>query len=253
MIPILLYHQIADLPRHRDPRNLAVSPELFERQMAYLHRNGYRCMQLSQVVRSIIEGLPQVKKAFALTFDDGYKDVYSTVWPILSDFSFTATIFFVTGCAGRESAWEGQSGSLAAPLLSWSDARDMSRAGLTFGSHTVTHPYLTRLEHAQAARELRESRLMLQDQLDAEGDLFSYPYSAHTPAVRQMVADSGYIAACGGDRGRWGRFNLWRAQCTGKDSWLSFAFKASGQYYRFLQLKRRVPIRQPSRRSARTN
>lgn len=240
VIPILLYHQIASLPHHRDPKQLAVSQALFERQMAYLHRNGYRCMRLDEVVRSIKAGLPQPKKAFVLTFDDGFRDLYSTVRPILSRFGFTATVFFVAGCAGRESNWEGQSGSLAAPLLSWSEARELSRAGFTFGSHTLTHPFLTRLEQAEAAREIRESRLMLQDRLEVEVELFSYPYSAQTPALQQMVADSGYLAACGGDRGRWNHFNLWRAQCTGRESWLSFAFKASGQYYRLLELKQHV-------------
>lgn len=251
VIPILLYHQIASLPRDRDPKQLAVSQALFERQMAYLHRNGYRCMRLDEVVRSIKAGLPQPKKAFVLTFDDGFKDLYSTVRPILSRFGFTATVFFVAGCAGRESDWEGQSGILGAPLLSWAEARELSRDGFTFGSHTVTHPFLTRLEKAEAAREIRESRKVLQDRLEVEVELFSYPYSAQTLALQRMVAESGYLAACGGDRGQWNPFNLWRAQCTGRESWLSFAFKVSGQFYRLLELKQHVRNRRLLGRFAR--
>jgi hypothetical protein len=41
-----------------------------------------------------------------------------------------------------------------------------------------------------------------------------------------MVAESGYLAACGVDRGRWGLYNLWRAQGKRSDNSLSFGWKA---------------------------
>jgi peptidoglycan/xylan/chitin deacetylase (PgdA/CDA1 family) len=220
---------------------------MFERHMDYLHRNGYQCLGLGEAVSIITENRPQPKRSFVLTFDDGFRDLYTTVWPILDRYGFTATIFFVAGCAGQPSNWEGQSGPMAAPLMTWAEARDMVEAGFTFASHTVSHPRLPTLDRAAARREIQESKHMLEDQLGAAVDFFSYPYSAHDDAIRQMVAESGYTAACGGDRGTWGVFNLWRAQCGSHDNNLSFALKARGTYYHFFRLRQQPLLRKTVR------
>ena len=247
MITIFLYHQIADVPAHNDPLGLAVTPRAFERQMDYLSRNGYRCLSLGEAVNILRAGQPQPKKTFVLTFDDGFRDLYITVWPILDKHGFTATVFFVPGCAGRSSDWEGQSGDLSGPLLSWPEARELSQAGFTFASHTITHPRLVNLTADQARREIRDSKPMLEDELGVEVEFFSYPYSAHDASIREIVTESGYTAACGGDRGDWGLFNLWRAQCGSHDTDRSFWFKASGLAYHWYRWRQQPLLRRTFR------
>lgn len=241
MIPILMYHQIADVPRSSDPKNLAVSPLLFERQMAYLSREGYQCLSLGEAVQYV--GRSHPRKTFVITFDDGYQDLYHTVRPILERYGFTATVFLVSGCMGRDSNWEGQSGPYSGRLMSWDEARELAQAGFTMGSHTISHPWLHKLNQNQAIYEIQHSKEILQDRLEMEVNLFSYPYSAHSESVRQLVAECGYIAACGGDRGQWGLFNLWRAQCTWNESLLSFASKVSGRYYHIIRMRQQPLLR----------
>ena len=53
MIPILMYHQVAEIPRSLDPVGLAVSPAQFERQMSYLSNKGYKCLTLGEAVEHI--------------------------------------------------------------------------------------------------------------------------------------------------------------------------------------------------------
>lgn len=247
MITIFLYHQIAHVPAQNDPLGLAVSPEAFERQMDYLHRNNYQCLGLDEAVKFITEKRPHPKKSFVITFDDGFRDLYTTVWPILERYGFTATIFFVAGCAGQDSNWDGQSGHMAAPLMTWVEAREMVQAGFTFASHTVTHPRLPALDTATARHEIQDSKHILQDQLGVEINFFSYPYSAHNDTIRQLVAESHYTAACGGDRGDWGMYNLWRAQCVSHDSNLSFMLKANGVYYHLFRLRQQPLLRKTVR------
>jgi peptidoglycan/xylan/chitin deacetylase (PgdA/CDA1 family) len=246
VIPILMYHQIADVPRNRDPRHLAVSPRLFERQMAYLSREGYRCISVEDAIQH-----PHERRAVVLTFDDGFRDLYHTVRPILERYGFTATIFLVAGCMGQPSNWEDQSGPYSGELLSWDDARELAQAGFTLGSHTINHPRLTELSQDRAAYEIRGSKQLLQEHLGVEINLFAYPYSDHTGSIRQLVAESGYIAACGGDRGQWDLFNLWRAPCAGNDSLFSFAAKVNGWYTHFIQMRQQPVLRRVFRRPAR--
>jgi peptidoglycan/xylan/chitin deacetylase (PgdA/CDA1 family) len=199
--------------------------------MTYLYKAGYQCLRLGEALRCLQEGLPQPKRSFVLTFDDGYRDLYTTVWPILERFGFTATVFLVAGRAGCWSDWEGQSGPAAAPLLSWAEARELANLGLTFGCHTLTHPRLTDLDDRQARREIQESKLIIEDRLAVKVDAFSYPHHDSDARIMQIVAESGYNAACGGQRGGWEIFNLWRADCLRDEKRLSFALKADGRYY----------------------
>ena len=113
MISILLYHQIARISAECDPSGFDIPPESFENQMRYLHQAGYRCLNLKEALHYLKKNGSQPSKAFVLTFDDGFQELYYTVMPILDKFGFTATIFFVTGRAGCESNWNGKEGKFA--------------------------------------------------------------------------------------------------------------------------------------------
>jgi len=237
MIPILWYHQVAEIPRKLDPLGLVVPPDQFELQMRYLARNAYLCLTLLEAVRYIRNNGRTPAKSFVLTFDDGYQDIHSVVCPILEKFGFTATIFLVASYMGSPSDWAGQDGARAGMLLSWAEARDLAHRGFILGSHTLTHPRLSMLDDQSAFEEIRNSRVLLQDQLDIQVDFFSYPYSDSDVRIERLVESAGYTAACGGDSKPWSAFNLWRAPCMKDETTQSFALKASGWYHRRIALR----------------
>lgn len=228
MTTILLYHQIADLPPDRNPQHLAVTPQVFAQQMAYLQRAGYRTLSLADLVLHLRTQRRPRGKTVCITFDDGFQDLYHTAWPILRRYGFTPTVFLVAEQAGSCSDWEGQRNALAAPLLSWPEVHELADAGWTFGSHTLTHRYLPRLDEAEIVHEVTESRLQIADRLGKPVDLFAYPYGASDERVRRIVAASGYLAACGVVQGGWSGYNLWRAEIRGNDTLLSFKLKLHG-------------------------
>lgn len=243
MIPILMYHQVAEVPRTLDPLGLAVPPAQFEQQMSYLARHAYLCLTLAEAVRHLREGGRPPAKSFVLTFDDGYRDAHLQACPILEKFGFTATVFLVAGRIGALSNWAGQEGARSGLLLSWAEARGLARRGFVLGSHTLSHPRLTRLDDQSAFEEIRNSRVLLQDHLDMQIDFFSYPYSNSNARIERLVESAGYIAACGGNSGPWSPFYLWRAPCLRDDTTVSFALKASGWYNRLIALRESAPGR----------
>lgn len=245
MISILLYHQIAQVPAQQDPGGSAIPHKLFEQQMTYLYQAGYGCLGLGEAVDYMQKGSKPPRKSFVLTFDDGYQNLYSSMWPILNRFGFTATIFLVTGRIGHESDWGGQNGACAVPLLSWDEIGKLARAGLTFGSHTLSHPRLTHLDDAHAVRELEDSKATIEDHLGTRIDLFAYPYGNLDTRIQRLVAESGYKAACGIDRGAWGFYNLWRVGCVSTDSMRLFALKVDGWDYRRIWLREQSPFGRP--------
>lgn len=93
---ILMYHRVADV--QYDPWNLAVSPENFEQQLAYLKRH-HTPMPLNELIEALQTGkLPH--NAVAITFDDGYRDNLVNARPLLLRHGLPATLFLATGWVG---------------------------------------------------------------------------------------------------------------------------------------------------------
>jgi peptidoglycan/xylan/chitin deacetylase (PgdA/CDA1 family) len=77
----------------------------------------------------------------------------------------------------------------------WSELRAMSAAGVEVGSHTVTHPILTRVRADRLACELTDSRRRLEAMLDRPATVFCYPNGDYNRAIRDEVARAGYRLA----------------------------------------------------------
>lgn len=230
-VPILLYHRISLDEEEADPLGLSVPPQQFKAQMRYLQKTRHVSISLEDLVCSLKDGKPIPPNAFVIAFDDGYEDTYLNAYPILMESGFSAMVFLVTELIGERSRWEGASGKAGAQLMSWRQIIEITREGkFDLGSHSRTHPYLTRLPRDQAKREIKESKQALEDKLDHPVKFFSYPYSDMNDHVMAMVRDSGYEAACGLNSGRSGIFNIWRIQCRGGDTWPIFRLKVSGWY-----------------------
>lgn len=243
MIPILMYHQVAEIPRRLDPLGLAVPPDQFLDQMSYLARRSYRCLSLAEAVDYLCRDGRTPERSVVITFDDGYQSVFSHACPILEKFGFTASIFLVAGRMGGKSNWEGQDEARAELLMSDEEARDLARRGFTLGSHTFSHPRLTQLSDEAAFEEIMGSRLLLQDVLGQPVAFFSYPYSDVDARLEGMVEKAGYTAACGGYYGPCSTFNLWRIPCLRDETALSFTLKVNGGYTQWTALHESAPGR----------
>ena len=58
----------------------------------------------------------------------------------------------------------------------WDQVREMADAGISIGAHTVTHPILSRIEtEEETYREIVESKVCLERQIQKDVDLFAYP------------------------------------------------------------------------------
>jgi peptidoglycan/xylan/chitin deacetylase (PgdA/CDA1 family) len=90
-------------------------------------------------------------------------------------------------------------------MMSSDEVRNLHRAGMQIGAHTVTHPILTKLTPDEARREIQDSRTYLESLLGERVSLFAYPNGkldddyaeCHADLVRKM----GFDAAVSTDRG----------------------------------------------------
>ncbi|MDP1817569.1 MAG: polysaccharide deacetylase family protein, partial [Leadbetterella sp.] len=60
--------------------------------------------------------------------------------------------------------------------LTWNQIAELSDKGISFGSHTVTHPDLSSLNSNDLEYEIRQSKETIEDKIGKSIDTFSYPF-----------------------------------------------------------------------------
>jgi peptidoglycan/xylan/chitin deacetylase (PgdA/CDA1 family) len=133
-------------------------------------------------------------------------------------------------------AWEEQfilpQDELKDRMLTWEQIRSMSREGITFGSHTMTHPAVSRLTQSQLDIELGESKRVLEDRVGGPALHFAYPFGKPADcgaAGLPFLVRNGYRSASttveGVNEPGDNRFELRRSQVGNERSLPMFAFK----------------------------
>lgn len=211
-IPILMYHSIAeDADEGVSPYYRTVTrPATFRRHMQYIDRLGFQPVTLATAARLLASGpdacdfppYPDdrrrqspatARRPLVITFDDGFRDFYTNAFPILDQLGFGATVFLSTAFIdgrfpnGRD-------------CLKSADIQELAQRGVEFGSHTVNHPQLARLDRGQIRDELAGSKARIEAIVHGEVAAFSYPFRfpeqdrAFVAGLRELLTSQGYTA-----------------------------------------------------------
>lgn len=186
--PIFVYHKIGDSFEWGITRQKI---RQFENQIRYLKESGYQSAKKEEL---FLKKKNQDTKRILITFDDGYESTYSFAFPILQKYGFSACIFLITGYVGKYNQWDVNWGRKFRHL-SWSQIKEMQKYGFSFGSHTVNHPDLTKLEKRYVEYELKRSREKLEDVLAEKVDLVSFPFGKYNHMVEELAQNMGYRKA----------------------------------------------------------
>lgn len=178
---VLTYHRIND---GSEDSYISVSTLNFRRQMKYLKEN-FEVVRLDELINDI-KHKDIRRDRVSITFDDGYRDNYTKAYPVLKELGLPATIFVSTGYIGGDNR------------LSKDEIRDMKNGGVDFGSHTVTHPVLTKISIEEAAKEISDSKKDVENLLNEKIDYFAYPLGKKNHfdnQISDIVKRTGYKAA----------------------------------------------------------
>ena len=102
-ITILLYHGVTEhenvgITNHAN-KHLSLSE--FSDQMAWLSSNA-NLLSMDEVAEMFQKNLPFPEKSVAVTFDDGYKNNYTTAMPILDEYKIPTTFYIAAGMIGED-------------------------------------------------------------------------------------------------------------------------------------------------------
>ena len=191
-VPILMYHEIA--PRTATDSRLAVSPDSFSAQLAFLHHEGYQTVTVAELTTGLACGGNLPRRPVVLTFDDGYADFHSQAMPLLDRYGFTATVFVTTG-------WVRDGKGLPdrrppAQMLSWAQIEEAVSAGIEVAAHSHTHPQLDQLPPNLLHDELATGKAVLEEKLGSPVTGLAYPFGYSNARVREVARELGHQYSC---------------------------------------------------------
>lgn len=179
-VPILMYHYVRNVDKNEDLLgwNLSVSPELFEKQLAWLKEKKYVSIHLADLVDGAVP-----EHAVLLSFDDGLEDFYSTALPLLKKYGFTASNSVVTEMIGTNEH------------MSLEQIQACVDAGIEITSHSLSHADMSTLSGFEVRRQVAESRDFLNETFGLDIVGFVYPSGKYNSGVVKVLEEEGYKIA----------------------------------------------------------
>lgn len=194
-IPILLYHQITP-DVHPDFFTYSITPKTFNIHMKILKLLRFNSINLDQLEEYRKGNTTLPRKPILITFDDGFQESVDYAVPILKTNNFTAVFFIPTKYIGEGSHWLVPELGIEFPIIDWKTIKLLDSCGFQIGSHTLTHPHLSKISSDDCYKELEESRKTLEAYLGHEISHLAYPYGDFDEGVKSIAAEAGYSSAC---------------------------------------------------------
>ena len=169
-VPVLMYHAVSD--ETWGVTELFVRPSEMEAQLQYLQENGF-----TPIFFSDLSHVEDFEKPVLLTFDDGYKNNYEELFPLLQKYNMKATIFVVTGNLDKNPNF-----------MTWDQAREMVQSGLVaIESHTVTHPDLDVQPRERQLKELEESQAKILEEIGIPSQVLCFPTGKYNQTTLELM------------------------------------------------------------------
>ncbi len=173
---ILNYHDV--LPNEgSQPNNLfQLHLSVFLRQLDLIQQANIPIITLSEWKKST----KNEALSIALTFDDGYRSHYQTVFPALEERSIRATFFPVLG-------WMEQEG-----FMNWAQLQELRNSQHEIGAHGYQHKKLAWLSNHELHKEIVDTKIQFQERLGGPIHHFAFPFGVYTQRIVKSIKDAQY-------------------------------------------------------------
>ncbi len=202
---VLCYHHVEEVGND----STAVTQKTFDSQLAWLISHEYSPISVSDMIDFVYSGKKLPKRAFCVTFDDGYESNLTLALPVLEKYRVPATVCIIGAFAGSDSY--KKTGNPMIPHFSFEDARRASEGGLlSFGSHSydmhMYAPYESEICRQSAVRLQNESAAefyaafsadhaamcaLMRTHLGYTPGVFAYPHGLWDSIAEEILKNSG--------------------------------------------------------------
>lgn len=182
-IPIFLYHHIVKEESEIQYDYMQTTEKTFEEQIRGLENLGYHFISYQDLIDYNNGQKKLYKKSCVLTFDDGYKDIYTNAYPILQKYNIPFTMFVVTNAVGADGC------------ASWEELKEMQDSGLALiASHSTNHTEFNKLSVEETLENVDSSYKALEENLgEQKTKIFTYPYGLYSQEQLEPLKEEGYV------------------------------------------------------------
>ncbi|WP_313556605.1 polysaccharide deacetylase family protein [Teredinibacter franksiae] len=188
---VLQYHHISD----QSPPATSTSPALFEAHLNFLQEQNISVLsiaQLPELLQKAQNGSKLPDRAVMITFDDGYRSIYNSAYPLLKKRGWPFAVFVNSKPHDEKN-----------PLyMSWKQMREMAAHQAIFANHSDSHPHFLRRRGGESFLGWQQRRMneivfaqkRLAKELDVKTKLFAHPYGEYDENLLQQLEQLGYLA-----------------------------------------------------------
>ena len=194
VLPVLLYHDIADGSAHPAFRRFVVPPSLLDEHMSALKSAGYQTANASELPGDQHATAHDSQRVY-VTFDDGFSSFADKAVPTLTRYGMTGTVFVPTAYVGGPAGWLASIDEDRRRLMAWADLAAVIGSGMEVGAHGHRHLQCDLVPRDLVQSELHNGRTLLEDHLGVPIRSMAYPFGWHDRAVRAAVRSTGYEVA----------------------------------------------------------
>jgi len=170
-LPVLMYHRVTE----ENPSDfLTIRLADLDRQLQCIRDDGYTTISAQQLINHQYSGQPLPAKPVLLTFDDGYYDNFTLLYPLLLKYGMKATIFLIASQIPRSGQPDTEKKFMPEDLL-----RQMDPAIIEFGLHTYSHKSYTEMSTGQIADDIDQCKTLLQQLRIPVAPVLAYTYGAY--------------------------------------------------------------------------
>jgi peptidoglycan/xylan/chitin deacetylase (PgdA/CDA1 family) len=187
-VSVLGYHDFSETAPETAMR---IRTSKFRTQMEVIRQLGITVISMADFSAWKKHGKEIPEKSIVLTFDDGWKSVYTDAFPILKEFGYPYTLFLYKNYV------DGGGKALTIPMI-----EEMLANGATLGSHSVSHPYPIAVKNqrkkgpdaydAYLRKEMGESKRFLESKFSTSVTTYAYPGGFFTEEMVQLGEEFGY-------------------------------------------------------------
>lgn len=187
-VAILQYHHVGN----DTPRVTSVTAAELDAHFAWLKENKFTVLSLAEVQEHFAQNKPLPDYAAAITFDDGWRNVYQDGLAVFKKYNYPFTIF-VNPKLMREAAHQ---------YMSWEQLKELQQYGAIIANHSNSHWHMTWRHADETDSEWRQR--VLSDILDAQAEIdeqlgtqakhFAYPYGEYDPQLEKLLEEHGFLA-----------------------------------------------------------
>lgn len=185
---ILCYHSISD-----DKWDFSVSPAKFTKQIEDILQTR-EIVSLTEILK--YNGEMALNKV-AITFDDGYEDIYKNAYPILKKLKIPATVFVI----GNDKLVNRANLGNDKRLLSINQIKALKNAGWGIGFHSKTHRKFQNLGEEALRDEIVQGKKNLEKRLGFRLKYFTYPNGFYSSKIIDIIKEAGFEFAFNVDGG----------------------------------------------------